>query len=92
MAFTYTEIFSGKSPLRGGTPISAMAAGTWGSTGALAATAGQITSNLASCKLAMVFSSIGSAASGGLVLNTSTNVITIGVGIACSGTYMAFGI
>jgi len=92
MTFTYTEIFDGKSPLRGGTPVSAMAAGTWGTTAALAVTEGQITSNLASCKMAMITTSVAHGSSGGIVLNTSTNIITISTGLACSGTYIAFGI
>jgi len=92
MTFEYTEIFNGKSPLRGGTPVTAMCGGTWGTTAALTGATGHIASNLASCKLAIVVSSLAPASSGGISRTTSTNVIEIGAGAACSGTYIAFGI
>jgi len=93
MAFEYTEIFEGKSPFRAGFPVNAAAGGTFGLTsGPLAVTDGYITSNLTSCKLCIVTSSISIALSGAWVRSTSNNVIQIASDYRCSGTWLAFGI
>jgi len=93
MAFSYTEIFKAASPLRGGTPVNAMAGGMWGTDAALADGAGLVSTTLTSAKLVIVNSVTSPAASGGIVRSTSNNgMVCFGAGLACSGAWLAFGI
>jgi len=95
MTFTYTEVFGGQSPLQGGFPVNSMCGGTWGMTSgpAIASETGHITTPLTSHKVIFVDSSLHTpAASGAYAYSASTNIIQIYGGLACSGTYLAFGI
>jgi len=92
MTFSYTEIFKAASPLRGGTPVSSVAGGMWGTDAALADGEGLVSTTLASCKLVLITSIIAPAASGGIVRTTSSNgMICFGAGAACSGSWLTFG-
>jgi len=93
MTFTYTEIFKTASPLRGGTPVSAMAGGMWGTDAALADGEGLVSSTLTSAKLVILNNWTTTATSGGRVQTVSANgMVCFAAGIACSGSWLAFGI
>lgn len=91
MAFTYTNVFGPYSPLRGGTPVSAMAGGLWNATAAVAAGEGLISTTLASVKMVTV-TSYGEA-SGVAVKSVSSNgMIDINIAApAASGSWLVFG-
>lgn len=96
MVFTYTEIFKSASPIRGGTPVGAMAGGNFGETvGAMATGSGLISTTLATVKIVQL-ETYGNAGSASMrLLSISSNgMVDIGggIGLACSGNWIAYGI
>lgn len=92
MTFSYTEIFKAASPLRGGTPVGAMGGGVWGTTAAVAAGEGLVSTTLSSVKI-VTLTAYSALMSGLGVLSISSNgmidITTLG---AASGSWLTYGI
>lgn len=90
----YTEIFKAASPLRGGSPVTAIAGGTFGHTGSGVVTG--VSTTLASCMIVMMYPyrAGGDAplASGGPGVSLiSGGYFDFHTDAACSGAWLAFG-